>query len=112
MYLDDDRAATISSRLELVQILVEAEADPTSFAVIGDAQQSPLMMALDKLDFSDNFTRRTNIMQVGYCVSGCVLVLCSSHILGNGPAVTQRSLYRLEDGPSDETDLASGCKHV
>jgi hypothetical protein len=65
VYSESFRPTTISDRLELVQLLVEAEADPTSVAVGFKGPQSSLATALDKLDFAEPHTLWTSRMQVG-----------------------------------------------
>jgi len=72
-------ATTASNQLELVQLLVEAEADPTSvvdgFAGPFAGPKSSLTTALDILDANHGHKRRTSITQVCFRVRGCYLYL-------------------------------------
>jgi hypothetical protein len=71
---DESEAATTRSRFELVQLLVEAEADPTSVAVgITKQPRSSFELALDRLDLYQSHARHTSLMQVGTLVKGCDL---------------------------------------
>lgn len=68
-------ATTASNQLELVQLLVEAEADPTSVIDGFAGPKSSLKTALNILDLNRGHKRRTSITQVGFRIRGCYLYL-------------------------------------
>ena len=72
---EESEATTASNQLELVQLLVEAEADPTSVVDGYAGPTSSLTLALDILQGNHDHKRRTSITQVGFRIRGCYLYL-------------------------------------
>jgi hypothetical protein len=91
----------LSDRFKLVQLLVDAEADPFSIDIgfTGDIEpRSSFTIALDPFGFGKTHAKYTSVLQVGLLSKDVIFTLCSSHDLEIGRKITRWSLHRFEDG--------------
>lgn len=81
--------ATDHNRLEIVRLLIKAEADPTSIAASHGGAHSPLTHALDSCE---SYVIYNELHQVRLRVEENALVVWSSLVLGHDQTDAQRSL--------------------